>query len=114
MGKARRYGQPSSFSWTAASGIQRRRQWLDDQLSQPTTYTFIVTNNQLEDTTATFLGETGSSNFATILSKYPYTLTIAGEGPQAVSTKSKSKSLPKRRSTFDRSTRLWLYTRAAR
>ena len=52
--------------------------WLASQLSNPTTYTFVVRHEGTTATTAPCLSGTGSNNADTILSQHPYTLLIAG------------------------------------
>jgi hypothetical protein len=52
--------------------------WLDNQLSQPTTFTFVVMNSPLDDTRAPCLSGTGPNNASSIISRHPYTLIIAG------------------------------------
>jgi hypothetical protein len=53
-------------------------QWLATELSQPTTYTFIVMNSSLSETLAACLSGTGANNAKTIISQHPYTLIFAG------------------------------------
>ena len=52
--------------------------WLSTALSKPTTYTFVVRNEGIGQTTAPCLSGTGSANSATIMSQHPYTLLIVG------------------------------------
>jgi len=56
-----------------------RAQWLETELPNPTTYTFIVMNSPLSETTSPCLSGTGTDNAYNIISQYPYTLIIAGE-----------------------------------
>jgi hypothetical protein len=51
--------------------------WLDQQLSAPTTYTFVVRHEGAEQTTAPCLA--GTPNAATIMAQHPFTLLIAGQ-----------------------------------
>jgi Calcineurin-like phosphoesterase len=50
--------------------------WLEAELSQPTTYTFVVRHEGSDATTAPCL--CGTPNAATIMGQHPYTLLIAG------------------------------------
>jgi hypothetical protein len=54
-------------------------QWLETELPNPTTYTFVVMNSPLDDTTAPCLSGTGTENAYNIISQYPHTLIIAGK-----------------------------------
>jgi hypothetical protein len=52
--------------------------WLDGELSAPTTYTFVVRNEDSVANTAPCLSGTGANNADAILAQHPYTLLIAG------------------------------------
>jgi predicted phosphodiesterase len=55
---------------------QAQATWMQQQLAESTTYTFIVRHEGSDATTAPCL--CGSPNAATIMNQYPYTLLIAG------------------------------------
>jgi Calcineurin-like phosphoesterase len=56
---------------------QTQATWMQTQLAEPTTYTFIVRHEGSDATTAPCLCQT-TPNAATIMNQFPYTLLIAG------------------------------------
>ena len=77
--------QGTQNSWTAKFVFiacnywnATQAQWLTTELSTPTTYTFIVINQPVSNTTAPCLSGTGANNAKNIISQNPYTLIIAG------------------------------------